>query len=127
MNRPTHKELSGKLKLAKIAVAAGAINILNPIAVAADAIDLGYDVLNVKVVLMKLLNEIIPDYYAGGYPPLRSYEKRIENLDLFPFKWVSKSFGCELYFKFALKGKQLWLVSLHEHREQKGETQNGHD
>jgi hypothetical protein len=120
MNRPSHKELSRKINLAKNAVSVEAINILNHIAVAADAIELGYDISDIKNVLTELLDEISPDYYAGGYPPQRSYDKQIENLDLFPFRWISRKFGCEIYLKFALQNGQLWVVSLHEHRVNKG-------
>lgn len=120
MNRPTYKERAKKIKLAKEAVSAEAIIILNHEAVAADAIDLGYDISDIKKVLTELLNEITPVDYAGKYPPQRSYEKQIENLDLFSFRWISKRFGCEIYFKFALKNEQLWVVSLHEHRAKKG-------
>lgn len=122
MIRPTHKELSKKIRLAISAVLAEKIIILNQTAVAADAIELGYDISDIKNVLVDLLNEIDADYYVGDHPPEKSYEKKIKNLDLWPFRWGSKRFGCEIYFKFVLKNEQLWLVSLHEHRENKEGT-----
>ena len=117
MNRPTHKELSKKIRLAQKAVAAESVFILNHVSMAADAIELGYDFSDINDVLAILLHEIVADYYAGNYPPDKSYARQIKNLELFAFRWICRFFGCEIYFKFALKNEQIWVVSLHEHRE----------
>ena len=44
VKRPSHRELSSKLKEAREAVGKGAIRIINPGALAEDAIELGYQV-----------------------------------------------------------------------------------
>ena len=45
--------------------------------------------------------------------PKKSYEKAILGSELFAFRWASKIFGCLMYLKFAVKGENLWIVSLH--------------
>jgi hypothetical protein len=103
--------------MARKAVLDESVFILNHMAMAADAIELGYNISDINDVLTILLHEVVPDYYVGGNPPDKSYEKQIKNLELFAFRWVCRFFGCEIYFKFALKNEQVWVVSLHEHRE----------
>ncbi len=58
-----------------------------------------------------------PNHYAGQYPPQRSYEHDIEGYELLAFRWLSKTLGCRVYLKFTMKGKRMWLVSLHEDRK----------
>jgi hypothetical protein len=118
MNRPTHKELSGKIRQADEFVASGHIAILNDIACACDALDLGYDSESeLQDVLRELLAEAGPEQYGGSRPPLRSYEQEIEGLDLVPFVIKSRRFGCAVYLKFALAEDVFWLVSLHKDRD----------
>jgi hypothetical protein len=116
MNRPSHKELTGKLRQAKDLVSRNAILLLNQFAIAGDAIELGYIVKDIQDVLCKILSEIDPGHYAGTSPPPRSYEKQIFGIELYAFRWFSKRFGCKTYFKFAIQQDRLWVASLHEHR-----------
>jgi hypothetical protein len=115
MNRPTHKELSGKIRQARDFVTSGHVVVLNDIACACDALDLGYDI---ESELQDVLTETGPEQYGGSRPPMRSYEEEIAGLDLFPFVIQSRRFGCAVYLKFALAEDVFWLVSLHKDREQ---------
>lgn len=117
MNRPTYKELNSKLLQAKDAISKGLVSILDPIVIAADAIALGYLVDEIDEVLLEILNELDPNYYAGSYPPQKSYGQDIKGSELFAFRWISQRFGCDTYFKFAFAQGRLWIISFHEHRE----------
>jgi len=118
MNRPSHKEISRKLTLAKEAVSENRISILNPVSVATDTLELGLNLRNISNILSDLLEEIEPDDYVGQYPPQRSYEDEIKDCELLALRWLSKKLGCRVYFKFTLKETRLWLVSLHEDRKE---------
>ncbi len=118
MDRPSHKEINRKIKQAKEAVSENQFSILNPVIIAADAIELGVDLQNISFILIDLLEEITPNHYAGQYPPQRSYEHDIEGYELLAFRWLSKTLGCRVYLKFTIKGKRMWLVSLHEDRKE---------
>jgi hypothetical protein len=114
--RPSHKELTGKIRQAKEAVAKGAILIINASVVAADAIELGYDIKELQTWTMQILDQIDPGNYTGRRPPERSYEREIKGLDLYVFRLFFTPFGCEIYLKFALSQGHFWLVSLHQNR-----------
>jgi hypothetical protein len=120
MKRPSHKELNNKILQARDAISKGLVSIFDPIVIAADAIALGYLVEEINEVLLELLDELRPDYYAGRYPPQKSYEQDIKKSELFAFRWTSQKFGCEIYFKFALAQGRLCIISLHEHKKNKG-------
>jgi hypothetical protein len=120
MERPSHKELTAKLRQAKDAVSSGRIEIVDPVVVAADALELGYLVAEMKGVLSRILDEFGPGHYAGQRPPQKSYEEQIRDCELYAFRWESPLFGCCVYFKFALKENTLWMASLHPHREERG-------
>lgn len=119
--RPSRKELTKKIRLAQEARAGNRIAIIDPDVIATGALELGYLIKDISEVLCVILNEITPHDYAGSRPPQRSYEDKISGCELFAFKWESMRFGCETYLKFALKDDQIWLVSLHLHREGKGD------
>jgi len=117
MNRPSHKELFGKLSKARRAVGQAHIALLNPVSLAADAIKLDYDIeLDLANVLTELLEAASPANYIGGRPPQRSYEQDIQGLELFAFAVASRRFKCRVYLKFALAQGWFWLVSLHADR-----------
>lgn len=117
MNRPSHKELYGKLRSARQMVKEGRVALLNQIALAADAIELGYVIdSELDDVLTELLRATAPNHYTGSRPPQRSYEQDIQGLDLFAFTVDSDRFKCRVYFKFALENENFWLVSLHQNR-----------
>jgi hypothetical protein len=117
MIRPSHKEISGKIKEAKEAAAKQRIFIVEPMSFAADALELDYPVESISKLILILLDEIKPGYYAGHRPPQRSYENCIKGADLFSFQWKSNVLNVEIYFKFALREDNLWLVSLHKSRK----------
>jgi hypothetical protein len=118
MGRPSHKEINRKIKQAKEAALENRISILNPISVAADALELGLNLQNVSNILLDLLEEITLNDYVGQYPPQRSYGHEIEGYELLAFRWLSKELGCRVYLKFTIKGNRMWLVSLHEDRKE---------
>jgi len=120
MERPSNKELFGKLRDAKASVRNESVFLIDQDVIAEDAIELGYDIGDELLeVLEELLEEISPGYYAGSRPPQKSYKKEIEGLDLFPFVVKISRFKCKVFFKFALKEGLLWLVSLHKNRPKK--------
>jgi len=118
INRPSHKEINRRIKQAKEAVSENWFSILNPVVIAADALELGLDLQNISYILVDLLEEITPNHYVGQYPPQRSYEHDIEGYELLAFRWLSKTLGCRVYLKFTIKGRRMWLVSLHEDRKE---------
>ncbi|MBU2490884.1 MAG: hypothetical protein KKA60_15980 [Proteobacteria bacterium] len=120
MNRPSHKELSGKIRQAEALVREGSTYVLSPLALAADAVDLDYSMGELPEVLGDLLEEILPDQYAGTSPPQRSYEEQIRDAELFPFRWNCVRFLALIYFKFTIRGHAFWLVSLHPDRREGG-------
>jgi len=123
MNRPSHKELFGKLRVAREAVRKGRIALLDQLALAADAIELDYSIeLELEAVLSELLEAAAPAHYTGSRPPQRSYEQDIKGLELFAFAVESQRFKCRIYFKFALQDEMFWLVSLHQDRPMKEEV-----
>lgn len=120
MSRPSHKELFNKLRAARKAVEKGQIALLNQLSLAADAIELEYDIeTELKTVLMELLEAATPQHYTGSHPPQRSYEQDITGLELFAFTVESPRFNCRVYIKFALTDDTLWLVSLHQDQPMK--------
>ena len=121
MDRPSYKEINHKIKQAKQAALENRLSFIDAATIAADALELGYMVSEISNILVDLLAEITPKAYVGQSPPQRSYEEKILQCELFPFKWVSKRLGCMVYMKFALKDEQLWLVSFHEDRKEGGE------
>lgn len=120
MDRPSYKEIYRRLKKAKEAVSKNRISFINPINIAADALELGFRIEEIAEALSDLLEEITPNDYVGQFPPQRSYEDDILQLELFPFQWLSRRLGCRVYLKFATKEDRLWLVSLHQTRKKAG-------
>lgn len=117
MQRPSNKELFGKLRDAKAAVLNGNIFLIDQDVIAEDATELGYDIGDeLLAVLAELLEETSLTRYTGSYPPQRSYKEEIKGLELFPFVVDNRRFKCRIYFKFAITGGSFWLVSLHQDR-----------
>ncbi|OPL09429.1 MAG: hypothetical protein AVO38_10905 [delta proteobacterium ML8_D] len=121
MERPSFKELYGKIEQAKDAIEKNQIFTIDLEVIAADAIELGYEVSEVNKILSIILKEIDPKNYVGNRPPQKSYKKEIKGFELFAFRWISKTFGCESYLKFSIKQDSFYLVSLHQDRSNKGE------
>jgi len=117
MERPSNKELFGKLRDAKAAVRNEDVFLIDQDVIAEDAMELGYDIgSELMEVLRELLEETSLNHYAGSRPPQKSYKEEIKDLELFPFAVESARFKCRVYFKFALSGGSFWLVSLHQDR-----------
>jgi len=119
MNRPSHRELTGKLQAALQAVHDNRIVLVEAEVLVADAIELGYSIRNeLHLILIELLISTSPEHYAGGRPPHRSYETRIRDLELWAFSVVCPHLATRVYYKFALHANCFYLVSLHVCREQ---------
>lgn len=116
VRRPSNKELFNKIKQGKEVAAQGNIFSIDPNVIAADAIELGYQVAKLKDVLCGLLDEVKIEHYIGAHPPRKSYESIIKDCELFEFKWTCRIFGCDTYLKYCLKGEFFYLVSLHKDR-----------
>jgi hypothetical protein len=84
--RPTHKELTHKIKQAIRAVSQGRIRILEPEVIASDALQLGYQVSEVSDLLVDALSRLSAKDYIGYRPPEKSYEEKIKSAELFAFK-----------------------------------------
>jgi hypothetical protein len=121
-SRPTHKELSNKLRRANKLLVNGNVDILEPKVILADSLELGYSFkLEFNTIVQKILDLATPGNYAGGRPPQRSYETRIKNADLFAFiVQLPILDNKDVYFKFALYQDFLVVVSLHEDKNQEG-------
>jgi hypothetical protein len=113
---PSYRELDRKLKHGKEAASAKRIRFLEPDNILADLLDLDYLVEDLVKHLPSIFEEIKPEHYRGPSPPQRSYEEDILGSELFAFRWNSQAFGCETYFKFAVREGVLWIVSLHRDR-----------
>lgn len=115
MKRPSIKEINNKLRDSIKAVNGGRIKFVNINAIACDALDLGYSIdFDLKTILLELLSKASTENYVGKKPPERSYEKIIEGFDLFAFNIVCEFLKCLVYFKFAIKNGNFYLVSLHK-------------
>lgn len=111
VSRPSHKELDGKLRVARELIVADQFRILKPTITAQDLIEL--DCSADRETLPDLLDEISPENYAGQRPPMRAYEEEIRDCELFAFAWNSTKLEKNTYMKFAVKNNVFWLVSLH--------------
>ena len=118
--RPSHKELSKKLRQAIELVTERRVSILEPNAILADSLELGYSFkLDFYPIIEELLDLATPADYVGARPPQQSYEAEIKGADLYAFVVESSQLtGINVYFKFALYNDALVIVSLHEDRKE---------
>lgn len=115
MKRPSHRELSGKIKTAKKAVAEGCIRQINRKAMVSDALESGYLFEDEFLeIFYDLLNNTTPEHYTGTKPPQRSYETDIIGMELFAFKVRSGILDLMIYYKFSIKKNCCYVVSLHK-------------
>lgn len=121
--RPSHREITGKLVEAKTRATAKTMAFVNAKATREDLLDLDILMEDMPELLPRILEELEPRFYQGSRPPQKSYENLIRGCELYAFSWESRTFGCAMYFKFALKGDVLWIVSLH--RDKKPERTKG--
>jgi len=120
LKKPTHKDLSNKIRQARKALAEGKMVFVSPAVIAADALELEYEIGELPEILVDLLDRATPDDYAGTSPPQQSYEDPILKCELFAFNVKDSCLNCKVYLKFALKSETLWLVSFHKDRSGKG-------
>jgi hypothetical protein len=114
--RPSYREIDRKLKQGREAVAAKRIRLVEPDIILADLLDFDYLVVDLVKDLPAIFREIKASHYEGQRPPQKSYERGILGSELFAFKWPSRVFGRDMYLKFAVRERVLWLVSLHRNR-----------
>jgi len=118
MKRPTHKELSKKIKQATNAVENGNILLLNMPSLVSDADELGYVIEDdLASLLIELLQKSSLDNYAGGRPPQKSYQQEIQGSDLFAFVIEETTLEKSVYFKFSIVGEMLYVISLHRDKK----------
>ena len=115
-DRPSYRERDRKLKQGKEAASAKRIRVLDPDNILSDLLDIDYLIEDLVKDLPAIFQEIKPGHYRGQSPPQKSCEKDIIGSDLFAFRWVSRVFGCEMNFNFAVREGILWIVSLHRDR-----------
>jgi hypothetical protein len=128
--RPSHKELHGKLRDALALVRGGQWRPADVQKLQADW-DALEDEFGVETtlredqlsILTSVMEEIKPEHYKGHRPPEKSYEPATKGLDMFAFRWDSTLFGhAEMYFKFSVsgtdKGRRVWIFSLHPNRDE---------
>lgn len=117
VNRPTEKELSNKIALAISIMATGAkFYFANDQASMAEILSEGHSIDEIENDILVCLKEIKSSDYAGGRPPMKSYEKKIKGSDLFAFAWESIHMGKKMYLKFVLKNESFFYVSFHQDR-----------
>ncbi|MEF8943608.1 MAG: hypothetical protein V5B78_12550 [Desulfohalobiaceae bacterium] len=105
------------MREARTAVQNRQVFLIDHDAIAADAIELRYDIgVELFEVLEELLEKAGQEHYAGSHPPQKSYKDDIHGLELYPFTIESLGLGCAVYLKFALANGAFWLVSLHMDR-----------
>lgn len=114
-NRPSDGELDRKIKAAKAALKtqAGLFANFNKVFGELDALNIEKRN-QIWELIAELLEEILPQDYAGTRPPQQSYEKTIAGKELFAFCWESKKLGQRMYIKFALKDNRYYYLSLHK-------------
>lgn len=122
--RPTHKELTRKIRIATELL-------INKGFYPAELIklDANFRCLNLFTydeqfdALRAALREICATHYKGVRPPAKSYEPKTLEDDLFSFAWESDYFGEMMYFKFCLHQSgddlDLYVFSLHKDRSGK--------
>ena len=127
--RPSHKELSKKLRECQELVRAGKWSPAEPAKLKAnfDELEAAFAMDTTladdqRKILMGSLCEITPDHYVGGRPTTKSSEPRVRGAELLAFSWKSSFFsGSEMYFKFCVSGendaRRAFVCSIHEHRE----------
>lgn len=117
-DRPTHKELSGKLRVAKDRLDDGKWQPVNYRAFVEDCEELNLQTAEERIeALKKVMEEITPEHYIGRRPPLKGNRGDILEVDLFEFEHKSGFLNERIYFKFAVGGAQLFIVSFHKSRK----------
>jgi len=114
MERPSHKELRGKVLKAREKITAADWSMANPEKQVGEFRDLNlWTGAEMTRALEIAANEVTPEHYAGTRPPMRSYEGACKDAELFAFRWDSAHFGRRMYLKFCLVKETLFIVSFH--------------
>jgi hypothetical protein len=123
--RPSHPELSGKIRNAKQALLSTGFLPSSPSKLATNFDECSlFTEEEQKQALFAVFDEIRAEDYVGLRPPERSYEPKTKDQELFAFHWNSEFFGRFMYLKFSLAktdkgGLHLRLHSLHPSRRVK--------
>ena len=114
-DRPSGRELDKRLEEAKACLKDRKGLFANPAKAVGELYQLAInDAGEIWKLISELLEEIDPSDYAGTRPPQKSYEKAINDRELFAFTWKSPKMGKVMYIKFALRQGLYYYVSLHE-------------
>ena len=116
-HRPSVREIEKRLEEAKIALKNKSGFYANFAKAVGELFEL--DIENHEEIwdlIRGLLDEIQPQDYAGGRPPQKSYEKPVENRELFAFCWNSTRMRKRMYLKFVVKDGRYYYISLHKSR-----------
>ena len=121
VRRPSHKELTGKIKAAIDLFDSGRPRSASPEKLLANFVELGlYSTSSQLKAIGTVLGEISPECYCGHFPPEKSYEPITKGAELLAFRWESEHFGHTMYVKFSILGsgedRKLYLYSLHQDR-----------
>ncbi len=119
--RPTHKELSRKLNVAKNRLKDGewqpAFGYESYGSFMKDCEELNLPTAPEQAeALQQVLEEVTPDHYIGPHPPLMGSRGEIVDKELFAFVLESKFLRETVYLKFAVDKEQLYIVSFHKER-----------
>lgn len=115
MERPSHREITGKLKAAKEAIEKGYYLPADATkaTVNLESLDLwGED--EIRKAFLDSISEITPDDYEGRRPPETSIEREVFGEEMFAFCWESKRFSKRMYLKFCIKKGTFYYISFHE-------------
>lgn len=117
--RPTHKELTGKLRAARAWLASNQGQIVSPNKIRDDLTGLKINSTKELWPLVRVaLEEITAEDYCGTRPPQKSYEDLSGGLEESAYCWVSQHFGKKMYLRFFMAKTGAFLFSsMHESRE----------
>ena len=122
-NRPSHKELTSKLRQAREFLASPSDGYI-----AADLAKLASNFYDLELFskeaqdegLRAAFSEVTARQYSGKRPPERAFVCAVKDEEIFTFVWQSSFFKKKMYLKFCLhdssefEGEQLCIFSLHE-------------
>lgn len=121
-NRPSHKELTGKLRKARELLASpsdGYIAADLKLASNFYSLDL-FSREDQDEALRAAFSEVTAQHYSGKRPPERAFECAVKDEEIFTFIWQSVFFRKKMYLKFCFhdssefEGEYLCVLSLHE-------------
>ena len=115
--RPSHKELSKKLGVAREGILDSRWAPASPFKLLPELHSLQlFTAEDAARGLLEALSEISPEHYVGRRPPEKAYEKRVYGREMFAFCWSSRRFRCAMYLKFVVTSDTVYFVSFHKSR-----------